>query len=288
MKIFFLCLLFINPALLWAEGDIIIGKTSGLTSKILQEERPYRVSLPDGYEKSDQKYPVLYLLDGEGTFHTTSGVIKKMSHEDFGLRQVPEMIIIAIPNTNRVRDFTPSHDNRNSAGVEMGGHEQSGGADNFLRFIEQELIPHVEKKYRATDQRILIGHSYGGLFSLHVFLKRPGLFQRIIAIDPSLYWDDKMMIGRAKKLITAAGKTPTRLFISLADHPRIESFRAMTEGVREFAEILSTVPNPNLHVKLGFFEKENHATVVLPSLYKGLHHLFPEFRATYNAAFAKK
>ena len=85
-----------------------------------------------------------------------------MSASINGNIQIPELIIVALPNTRRTRDLTPTHAIRDYSGKEEPNFSFSGGGESFLRFMEEELMPHIEAKYRTQPYRILVGHSLGG------------------------------------------------------------------------------------------------------------------------------
>ena len=100
------------------------------------------------------------------------------------------MIIVAIPNTNRVRDLIPTHSTKGNDGKDYDFYQASGGTDNFLKFITNELAPKIESTYRTFPYRILIGQSFGGLTVLHALCTIPQAFNAYVAIDPSLWWDN--------------------------------------------------------------------------------------------------
>ena len=131
-----------------------------LPSKILAEQRELLVHLPNNYQQNTElNYPVLYLLDGQRNFSHAAGTLDLLNQS----YMAQEMIIIAIKNTHRTRDLTPTYDESyNEWGI-------SGGADNFLDFIEQELIPYVNKNYRTNNYKILSGHSFGGLLVVYAW-----------------------------------------------------------------------------------------------------------------------
>src|SRR5882762_8466569 len=115
------------------DAAIKIGERFTLHSKLLGEDRQYWVYLPESYNSKSQApeaYPVLYLLDGDALFHSATGVVQFMSRN--GNVQIPELIIIAVPNTNRTRDLTPTHSLRNQLGKESASLTSSGGGDAFL------------------------------------------------------------------------------------------------------------------------------------------------------------
>src|SRR5215470_10738502 len=119
-----------------------------MKSDVLGEERVILVRTPVGYETNKLSYPVLYMTDGDAHMDHTSSTIAFLSRNG----RIPDLIVVGITNTDRTRDLTPvkSTDKRFPGG---------GGADNFLKFFETELIPHIEKEYRVQPYRILAGHS---------------------------------------------------------------------------------------------------------------------------------
>ncbi|MEP2058113.1 MAG: alpha/beta hydrolase-fold protein [Maribacter litoralis] len=130
-----------------------IGILDSIYSKSLNEHRKIYVQFPADYNPaSSQKYPVLYVLDGEVLLPAVYSV-----HSFYSGGFMPEMIIVGISNSNnRIRDLTTSNV------TEMYGmpfEQENGKAANFSKFIETELIPFVENKYPVTSFRTLIGHS---------------------------------------------------------------------------------------------------------------------------------
>jgi uncharacterized protein len=164
---------------------ITIGKKHRLNSKVLNEERPYWVHLPASYHDTihaPQYYPVLYLLDGDSHFHSVTGVVNFMGAGINGNIQIPECIVVALPNTDRTRDLTPTHTKIDWDGKENPFYETSGGANAFLQFIREELFPIIESSYRTLPYRVLVGHSFGGLLALHSLLLSKVCFRLILPL----------------------------------------------------------------------------------------------------------
>jgi hypothetical protein len=151
---------------------IVVGERLTLPSQVLSEERAVLVSLPASYTRSVQKYPVLYLTDAQWQFEQTRATATFLARN--GL--IPEMIIVAVTNTDRTRDLYASRADFKQNGRTI-PFPTSGNADRFLEFFEKELIPWTEATYRTTSLRILAGHSAGGNFALHTMRVRPQLFQ---------------------------------------------------------------------------------------------------------------
>src|SRR6201988_4529086 len=136
-------------------------KRFALKSAVLGEERFILVRTPAGYETNKLRYPVLYMTDGDAHMGHTASTIEFLTQNG----RLPDLIVVGITNTDRTRDLTPVKSTaKNPAGQLQ--FPTSGGADTFLKFIETELIPEIEKDYRVPPYRILAGHSLGGLFAI--------------------------------------------------------------------------------------------------------------------------
>jgi predicted alpha/beta superfamily hydrolase len=264
------------------DQDITIGKKYSMRSKILKEERPYWVYLPGSYDEKNpkQRYPVLYLLDGDAHFQSASGVVQFMSSGINGNSQIPEMIVVAIPNTDRTRDLTPTHSTRGIAGNEEAFLEPSGGGDNFLKFIREELFPQIDSRFHTSTARVLVGHSLGGLLAIHALLEAPGMFYGYIAIDPSLWWDNQILTRHAEKKIGSLRKLRKSLYISSANSPKLLSSNPseMRRSIRAFGKTLNTAQSQNFRSVVQFFDAEDHGSVPLLSLYHGLLFVFEGFK----------
>jgi predicted alpha/beta superfamily hydrolase len=199
-------------------------------SKVLAEQRDVIVSLPESYRRhADRHYPVLYVLDGSSQSAHTAESARLLAR----IGVTPEIIVVGIPSSgeNRQRDYTPPY-MRAGADTEQG---PAGQADRFLRFLETELIPHVEQTYRTTSTRMLAGHSRGGLFVMYSLLERPDLFSARFAYSPALWRDDDRIIAEMEKSLTTPTARPTFLYLSLGDgeNPKMtRSFRKAVNVVR--------------------------------------------------------
>ncbi|HCV04169.1 MAG TPA: esterase, partial [Pseudoalteromonas sp.] len=117
--------------------------THNIESSNLSEQRTVVVQLPKSYQTHPNKrYPVIYRLDGAGNLPLINAVLERLQEND----QAPEVIVVAIESTNRLRDFYPTVNKEPQGPVGEGG-----GAAKFLAFVEQELMPLVNKQYRTHD-----------------------------------------------------------------------------------------------------------------------------------------
>ncbi|MCK4676626.1 MAG: alpha/beta hydrolase [Bacteroidales bacterium] len=167
------------------DNRVVIGEKVTFKSNILDENRTILVYLPQSYNQTDFCYPVMYLLDGGFHFHHTSGIVGFMSRAGI----IPEMIVIGITNVDRNRDFSPTRTEQIPT---------SGGAEKFLSFLSDELIPFVDRNYRTLPYEILVGHSFGGTFATYTLLNRPETFNAYIAISPYLQYDDADLVKKTK------------------------------------------------------------------------------------------
>jgi predicted alpha/beta superfamily hydrolase len=239
-----------------------------IRSEILKEGRVVLVYLPDTYasEPARQKrYPVLYLLDGRAYFEVTTGIAHHLGSWNAAVQWIPDLIVVAIQNTKRSRDMTPTHM------TEGPYSSESGGAAAFRKFLENELMPAVDRQFRTSEQRILVGHSLAGLFVLDTFLERPQLFDSYIASDPSLWWDNNLL---ARKLAAGTGGSSSkaiRLYIAQANTPDSTpgEHDAHKAGITAFRAALDATKWP-VRYSYQYFEDENHFSVPLQAIYRGL------------------
>jgi len=259
-------------------GKVEIGTIHRLSSNILKEDRTYIVGLPKSYrENVSASYPVLVLLDGEANFHSHSGIIEQMSSS----RQIPEMIIVAIPNTDRVRDFTPSNYLTGLNGFrDEEGLKTSGGSQAFLQFMEEELLPVIDKKYRTTAFRLLVGHSHGGLLVGSSYLSENSSFDAFISVDPSFWWDDQLVVKEIDHVDLERLRNK-KFYLSTADnYENLKQISHVFDANINAHELFNAkIRNKGISAsdfKLRYFEKENHWTVALLSMYRGLQFVFKD------------
>ncbi|HUP47005.1 MAG TPA: alpha/beta hydrolase-fold protein [Thermoanaerobaculia bacterium] len=231
-----------------------------IDSKVLGETRNVLVRTPASYGGGARAYPVLYMTDGDRQIEHTVALADYLVREG----RMPETIVVGISNTDRTRDLTPTH---------VATLPTSGGAGRFLEFIAAELIPHIEKSYRTQPYRLLAGHSFGGLFALHALFSRPDLFHAVIAVSPSLIWDDQYVMRHAREF-TRSTRELNRTIV----------FTVGNEGAqldREFDALHALLKRrapKGFEVEAIRFDDEDHGSVVLPSHYAALRKIFEPWR----------
>ncbi|MEO1628759.1 MAG: alpha/beta hydrolase-fold protein, partial [Bacteroidota bacterium] len=262
-------------------NQISIGVRDGLYSEILKEQRELLIHVPSsaGYGR---RFPVLFVLDGEYHFESVVGIMKY--HSLSGL--IPEMIVVAIPNTDRFRDLTTSHigDDTNP----------SGGAGNFTKFLESELIPYIDKTYPTFPHRTLFGHSLGGLVVVNTLLNHKHLFNNYLAIDPSLSWGDQSFLKEAKSKIQERVYEDKSLYIAIANTLRggmtVEEARQDTttatlhlRSIFEFSELAKA--NEQLLSDSKYYGSETHGTLPIIAEQDAFRFLFSWYQFEHWGEF---
>lgn len=157
-----------------------------INSKVLGETREIIVRTPPLYEDGAE-YPVVYVLDGEWNFEFVASYLDYMADNEV----FPQMIVTGVKNVNRNRDYVPREDQY---------FEDTGEADAFLGFVRDEWIERLERDYPASGERIIVGHSFGGVFALHAFFKEPDLFEANMAFGASAWIGDQVLYEEANAL----------------------------------------------------------------------------------------
>jgi predicted alpha/beta superfamily hydrolase len=261
-------LLLVTLLFLWLMTSAAYGQNPSritLKSEVLGEERVALVRTPAGYDTGNQRYPVLYMTDGNAHVDHTSSTLEFLARNG----RVPQLIIVAITNTDRTRDLTPTNVPTRNLNGQTFQFPTSGGADRFLKFIETELIPKIESSYRTEPYRIFAGHSFGGLFALHAFLARPEVFNAYIAVSPSMDWDNHLLSRRAVEFFKDRKELSRTLFLTLANEGG-----ETRVGFDRFKEILAKQSPKSFVWDSMLMEDEDHGSVVLRSHYFGLRKVF--------------
>jgi len=261
---------------LQGSSQVTLANTSSeqIRSKFNDQEYQIKISYPKGYFKNlEKRYPVLYILDAETNFGGVSYIVQRLIKD----KLIPEIIVVGIAyNTEyknfyrlRSRDLTPVED----LNLRMGNHDvdPTGGAPQFSDFIEFELFPLIDRKYRTKkEDRAIYGHSYGGLYGSYVLLDKPNLFNRYLLLGPSLWYKDKLLvnqavikrpnISRATKLYMASGELDLRI----------------NDYQEEFVKYLKKKNLPNIEMKSEVIANETHQTIFGVGFTNGLRFIYGE------------
>lgn len=162
--------------------NVELTKEFEIHSNSTQANYTIRVGLPSDYS-ADKRYPTIYVLDGESDFAYVANQCKEISDN----KGVQNAIVVGIGyGNNRALDYTPTKAN-----------EGSGGAQQFMDFIKNELIPKIEQDYSSDTtraSRVILGHSFGGLFCAYAFTQFNNVFGNYLILSPSLWYDNEVLL----------------------------------------------------------------------------------------------
>ncbi len=268
------------------------GIADSLYSNVLGEERKFWIFIPNTFNQplftGQKSYPVAYLLDGETHFRSFTGMLDHLTEQN-GNMICPEMMVVGILSTHRNRDFTPSRDTV--------AEEESGGSERFTEFLQRELIPYINAHYHPQPFRMLVGHSYGGLFVMQTLVHHASLFNAYAALDPSLSWDKNKVLREADTLMPKTDFYNRYLFVAIANTMSIDMNlqRVKEDTAPEHNHIranlnmvdhLQQKPHPRLNWDYNYYEDEDHFSVTLRGAYDALHYIFRDYPFTaYPALF---
>jgi len=236
---------------------VVTAQAYTLHSDRLGESRVVDVALPAGYDANlSQRYPVLYVLDGESDGQAAATVARFYASTG----QLPPTIVVGIRNTERTRDLTPAASAPFTPLPEVG---PSGGADAFLGFLSVELDPWVNRRYRTAPMRVLIGHSLGGLFALYALADRPQLFTGYVIMEPATWWNNGLELTAALATLRQPSARQSR--VMLVNMLPLDVDTTGEGGDRPMVRQIHVVD-------------ETHASMALAGMMQGLRTMFADFQ----------
>jgi uncharacterized protein len=227
-----------------------------IVSAILGETRHIGIALPPSFGRSapSRRYPVVVVLDGEASIAPMSTVADELARNG----QAPELVIVAIENTNRLRDLTPP-------GLSVSGSSTREGGDRFLDFIERELLPAVDERFRTAEPRTLVGHSSGGILATYAAATRP-TYRAVLALDTPVELGERWLI---RKLVARARATPQPLRYAAID----ARFPWADDAWRS---LVAAAPS-SWSLYHEHLAHESHESMPLLGMYLGLRTLFADY-----------
>jgi len=267
-----------------------------VSSSYVNQQFKISIALPNSYATNDgksKKYPTIYLLDGNFYFGTVTEMTRIMAY----CGADPEVIIVGIgyplPESVeqseeffklvwgvRSRDLTPFKDEEwEKEQVESLSLDyiETGGAAQYLEFVKKELIPLIDAEYRTdTSYRVLVGHSFGGLFVLHALLNETDLFQGFVAASPSLWFADRSFFSSEDNYAQTHDDLQANLYLSVGQNEEKEwgIELGMVSNLIRFSAILESRDYKGLIITNQVFENLNHCEAVGPGLQLGLKWIF--------------
>jgi len=239
-----------------------------IPSAVLGETRRVEVTLPASYAwATERRYPVLYLLDGQ-----THGAHAVASSQFLAAQgQLPELIVVSVQSTVRVRDFTQTDWPEGWIG--------GGGAAHFTRFLVTELVPRIERDYRAAPFRILAGHSASGQYVLHQLATEPATFHAYLALAPSLDWDGQLPARELESALPRADRPARFVYFAYGD----DYEEALAQDLR-LARALAAAAPGTLRAQVRAFPEETHSGLPLLGVIDGLRSLYAGYALPENVA----
>ena len=256
--------------------------------------RTYRITigLPLGYTASPGEgwpfnntpatWPVVYVLDGNWYFGMVTDLIRPMawcgSTTDaivvgIGYPEGPDpKEVIRESFIRRDHDLTPIRDEAVAQSMEQTFQRPvpNGDALNFHQFIKEELIPFIEQTYRADpSRRILVGHSYGGLFALLGLFETRDLFETVVIGSPTLSYGNRFMFGREEAFARDHQRLPARVYLYAAELEEALDDTTLTDTLR-LAVILQSRNYEGFSLVRQVFPDQNHCEVAAPGFQAGL------------------
>lgn len=294
MKKAFLSTIFLLlSAIILAQFDnkITIGTIDSIQSNILKEQRKVWVYTPNSYQlNSSQRYPVVYLLDGDDHFYSVVGMIQQLSQVN-GNTICPEMIVVGIPNTDRTRDLTPTHVDVDLPFMDSASSKSSGGGEQFVAFLEKELIPHIDSLYPTQSYKTLIGHSFGGLTVMNIVANHTKLFNSSICIDPSMWWNKMNYLKIIKNQISKINLAGTTLFVAIAntmdENMNITKVQndtsALTRHIRSILDLDKFIKTQKaIKYESKYYGNDDHGSVPLIAEYDAFRFIFEKYRFKFH------
>lgn len=229
-----------------------------MTSMITDYTYSINVYVPQG-QAPKEGFPIIYVLDGSSYFQYVKEAIRLQSRNAPKTGVLPAIVVgighLADMHERRFYDFTaPAKTYSYPARFKGKGYHQHGGAENFSRFLQEELKPRLSAQFHVNEQQqTLFGHSLAGYFALWQLLNNRGSYQHYIAISPSIWWNEHELFARVKAFMEAHQHVKETIFIGVGE---LETF--MVEDARQIADQLEKV------MDIVFYEalSENHASVV--------------------------
>jgi predicted alpha/beta superfamily hydrolase len=253
-------ILFLLTTAVYAQSQEIFSRNQAIriVSSNLHEPRNMSIYLPDDYAYSDSKYPVLYLLDGGTHLQHASGAVDYLSTQG----SIPDIIVVAIHNIDRSRDFSPVH---------VDNIPTSGGAEKFLGFLSKELVPYMESNYRTAGFDILLGHSFGGTFIGYTLLAKPNLFDAYLAVSPYLMFADNLVVKEASEKLKPF-KDTKYFYMTVGNEARY------FETLEEYSSIMTEKAGESVEFKYVKMMEENHGTTPYITVFSGLRFIFNDWQ----------
>jgi uncharacterized protein len=253
----------------------ILGTIEEIQSVQLGEKRILNIYLPDGYVQDDTThYPVIYLLDG-GADEDFIHIVGLVQFNNFSwINRVPQSIVVGIANTDRKRDFTyPT-----TIVEDQMKYPTTGHSDRFVAFVEKELQPFIDAKFKTNSSRMIIGQSLGGLVATEILFKKPNLFNKYIIISPSLWWDNGSLLNLHPDILNESFSQKTDIYIGVGKEGLVtgKTPHVMEVDANLLADKIKSTKSKNINVYFDYLPQEDHATIEHLAVFDAFRMLYPK------------
>jgi predicted alpha/beta superfamily hydrolase len=237
---------------------------------VLNQDRQIYINVPKIDSKEvNKRLPVLYLLDGENHFHILSAYVEYLRH----WQVIPPIIVVGIVSVDRVKDLTPTNSLINFDGQVDSKYKTSGGNEQFLDFIQHELMPYMEANYKTSPFKVFAGHSFGGLTAINCMLTHPDMFDAYIAISPSLWFGNKYVLRLAEQKLPKLPMRGKKLFYSVGNEGG--TFR---NDLLDFDKIVEHESLKAFEHEYKYYPYEEHMTEPIPAYYDALRFVYKNWK----------
>lgn len=246
-----LLIIFITISRFYAQKSVTntLGENHTIHSKFLGEDRDISIYLPDNYQDSKQKYPVLYIVDGQRYF--LNGVLyqKTLGWQE----KSPDFIVVGINTDNSKRRKLFYEDSK-----------------TFIHFLEQELFPYIERNFRTSSERIYFGWEMAGGLAIEILAKPERIFSAYLIASPT-HINTSRLDSLRERLITKKGVNEFIYFtLSPLETWSIESIKNLRDILKE-----NTLEESNWEYKS--LNGENHHSTPTKTIHEGLSKYFNDY-----------
>jgi len=241
-----------------------------LKSKHVGQTYEIDVSFPKDYARETARYPVVYVLDAEYNFGCVSYIVKRLIKNG----DIPKLLVVGIAYNTDEDDFYVKREHDSAPPAKIYG-ARAGGAENFVRFFEDELIPYIDQNFRTVRRdRTIVGHSITGFFGAYVLLKHPHLFQRYLIVSPSLWYSNEVIFEFEKELAESRQTPEAAVFLATG----LDESEQMVRTTRRMIQALAGRKYPGLRFSSLIPEGEHHRSIFPFAFTKGMRWLFAPLR----------
>ena len=242
-------------------------------SNYVKDTFQIKTHVPENYSRQDT-LPVVYLLDGNFFEPMLSVAVRQMTRAG----KLPPLILVSIGyNSLEKMDSLRVRDYLYPASIPSDEMDAPGGGNRFLDFLDKELVPYITEKYpNDPSSNVLVGHSFGGYFTLYSLLsyleKGSGPFKRFVSASPTLWYHDFYLNQIPEKVKHYWGE-PILIYTSVGG---LENQQWSISPLLDFTQAVTSSSTTSIKAKNVVFNELDHMDVAMVTFIKGLEYMFNE------------